>query len=465
MFMLNVVPVTDVGNVDLGQISEDNSLTFTEAQLLANSEDEGDPPSIASVSVDPAQGTLTHDGDVWTFTPAENFSGDVKISFTVAYTDEQLPAEASLTVLPVNDPPRAGDVDFGQSPDGAVYFTAAELLANSSDADGDALSIVAGSVSVHPDFGQILDMGEGSWMYLAPEGFAHQDVPISFRVSDGDLEVAATAVIDVDTHSANVPLVQTLALDTAAPLTVTQDSLTTPDHDGLTITHVTGEAGDTLEIADQANWSHESSDADHHHLVSATGLVELYIDRDVDIHVVGGVDSTGSPTPSDDSLHVDDFFHTVLSGGGNDTITIDPLLHSDGHITSGDFTHIDGGDGFDVLKFGVDQALHTGTEMDLTALNAHQVENIEAIDITGNTDNTLTLDAASVIDVTDSGNALYVQGDGNDTVHVSDAASWSHAGTSDLGGVTYDHYTGLDAFGTAADLYVQQHMQTNLLHP
>jgi hypothetical protein len=451
--------------VDLGQIPEDNSLTFTEAQLLANSEDEGDPPSIASVSVDPAQGTLTHDGDVWTFTPAENSSGDVKISFTVAYTDEQLSAEASLTVLPVNDPPQAGDVDFGQSPDGAVYFTAAELLANSSDADGDALSIVAGSVSVHPDFGQILDMGAGSWMYLAPEGFTHQDVPISFRVSDGDLEVAATALIDVDTHSANVPLVQTLALDTAAPLTVTQDSLTTPDHDGLTITHVTGETGDTLEIADQANWSHESSDADHHHLVSATGLVELYIDRDVDIHVVGGVDSTGSPTPSDDSLHVDDFFHTVLSGGGNDTITIDPLLHSDGHITPDDFTHIDGGDGFDVLKFGVDQALHTGTEMDLTALNAHQVENIEAIDITGNTDNTLTLDAASVIDVTDSGNALYVQGDGNDTVHVSDAASWTHAGTSDLGGVTYDHYTGLDAFGTAADLYVQQHMQTNLLHP
>jgi hypothetical protein len=467
MYMINVTPVADVGNVDLGQIPEDHSFTFTEALLLANSEDKGDsPPSIASVSVDPAQGTLAHDGDgVWTFTPAENFSGDAKISFTVAYTDEQVSAEANLTVLPVNDPPQAVDVDFGQSPDGALYFTAAELLANSSDADGDALSVVAGSVTVHPDFGQILDMGAGSWLYLAPEGFAHQDVPISFRVSDGELEVAATALIDVDTLSANVPLVQTVAL--ASPLTVTQDTFAAPDPDGSTITHVTGNAGDTLEIADQSNWRHESSDADHHHLVSTTGLVELYVDRDVDIHVVGGVDPTDSSTPSNDSLHVDDFFHTVLAGGGDDTITIDPLLHSDGHITPDDFTRIDGGDGFDVLRFGVDQALLTDIQMDLTTLNAHQVENIEAIDITGNTHqaNTLTLDASSVIDVTDTHNALYVQGDGNDTVHVSDAASWTHAGASDLGGVTYDHYTGLDALGTAVDLYVQQHMQTNLLHP
>ena len=465
--IVDVLSVTDVGNVDLGPILEDHSFTFTEAQLLANCEDEGDTPSIASVSVDPAQGELTDNGDgTWTFTPVENFHGDAKISFTVAYTDEQISAEANLTVIPVNDAPLAVDVDLGQSPDGALYFTAAELLASISDVEGEALSVIAGSVTVHPYFGQILEMGPESWMYLAPEGFSYEDVPISFRVNDGDLEVTATALIDVDTLSSNVPLVQTLSL--APSLTVTLDTVADPGGDQLTITHVTGDAGDTLEIADQANWRHVDSDADHHHLVSTAGSAELYVDRDVDIHVVGGVDATDGSTPINDSLHVDDFFHTVLSGGGDDTITIDPILfHQDGIIDAADFTRIDGGDGFDVLKFGIDQALLTGTQMDLTALNAHQVENIEAIDITGNTgqDNTLTLDAASVIDVTDAHNALYVQGDADDTVHVSDAASWTHAGTSDLSGVTYDHYTGLDAFGTAADLYVQQAMQTNLTHP
>ena len=465
--IVDVLSVTDVGNVDLGPILEDHSFTFTEAQLLANCEDEGDTPSIASVSVDPAQGELTDNGDgTWTFTPVENFHGDAKISFTVAYTDEQISAEANLTVIPVNDAPLAVDVDLGQSPDGALYFTAAELLANSSDVEGEALSVIAGSVTVHPYFGQIIEMGPESWMYLAPEGFSYEDVPISFRVSDGDLEVTATALIDVDTHSSNVPLVQTLSL--APSLTVTLDTVADPDGDQLTITHVTGDAGDTLEIADQANWRHEDSDADHHHLVSTAGSAELYVDRDVDIHVVGGVDATDGSTPINDSLHVDDFFHTVLSGGGDDTITIDPILfHQDGIIDAADFTCIDGGNGFDVLKFGIDQALLTGTEMDLTALNAHQVENIEAIDITGNTgqDNSLTLDAASVIDVTDANNALHVQGDAGDTVHVSDAASWTHAGTSDMGGVTYEHYTGLDAFGTVADLYVQHELMINLSHP
>jgi VCBS repeat-containing protein len=241
--------------------------------------------------------------------------------------------------------------------------------------------------------------------------------------------------------------------------------------------HITGDANDTLEIRDQQNWLYVDSDAGHHHYVSTTGLAHLYVDTDVEVHAVGADYHQGDSTVARDmlgeyddhadDLRVDEGFHVALSGPGDDTITIDPLLHSDGHITPDDFTRIDGGDGFDVLRFGVNQALLTDIQMDLTALNAHQVENIEAIDITGNTHqaNTLTLDASSVIDVTNAGNALYVQGDGNDTVHVSDAASWTHAGASDLGGVTYDHFTGLDAFGTAVDLYVQQEMMINLAHP
>jgi hypothetical protein len=266
--------------------------------------------------------------------------------------------------------------------------------------------------------------------------------------------------------------------DDANTLNLSLDNvwLVTSDEHDKTL-HVTGDANDTLEIRDQQNWLYVDSDADHHHYVSTTGLAHLYVDTDVEVHAVGADYHQGDSTVARDmlgeyddhadDLRVDEGFHVALSGPGDDTLTIDPLLHSDGHITPDDFTRIDGGDGFDVLRFGVNQALLTDIQMDLTALNAHQLENIEAIDITGNTHqaNTLTLDASSVIDVTDTGNALYVQGDGNDTVHVSDAASWTHAGASDLDGVTYDHYTGLDAFGTAVDLYVQQEMMINLAHP
>jgi hypothetical protein len=271
--------------------------------------------------------------------------------------------------------------------------------------------------------------------------------------------------------------------------------LVTSNEYGKTL-YVTGDTNDTLEIRDQANWRYVDSDADHHHLVSSNGLAELYVDTDVDIHVVGGTDygyrnptwtsSSQKQTPSNDDLHVDGFFHTVLSGGGNDTVTIDPdLFHDDKRIDASDFSHIDGGSGYDVLKLGANHALLSGAEFDLTSFapdydvrqpvpnmwpvrnHADGILNIEAIDITGaaHQDNTLTLDASSVIDCTDSDNILYVRGDAGDTVHATDASQWTYTQSTEMGGVTYDHYVGADLVGVFANLYVEHQLQTNLEHP
>ena len=271
--------------------------------------------------------------------------------------------------------------------------------------------------------------------------------------------------------------------------------LVTSQEYGKTL-HITGDANDTLEIRDQANWRYVDSDAEHHHLVSSNGLAELYVDTDVDIHVVGGTDyrfgslswtsSNQKQTPSNDDLHVDGFFHTVLSGDGNDTVTIDPALYyHDGRIDASDFSHIDGGNGFDVLKLGANPALRSGVEFDLTSFapdydvrqpdpdmwavrnHADRILNIEAIDITGSDhqDNTLTLDASSVIDCTDSDNILYIRGDAGDTVHATDASQWTYMGSTEMDGVTYDHYWGTDIVGAWANLYVEHQLQTNLEHP
>ena len=249
--------------------------------------------------------------------------------------------------------------------------------------------------------------------------------------------------------------------------------------------YVRGDANDTLEIRDQANWHYVgtetvampqsewtktlTADDGYHHLVSNTGVAHLYVSEDVDVHAVGDTryDGVGNIVwEADDSLHVDSFFHTVLTGGGDDTITIDPTLLTDGRFDVTDFTRIDGGDGFDVLKLGVNQAVTNDVEMCLVDLHPTSIDNIEAIDISGNPHqaNTLIMHSEAVIDVTDADNVLYVQGDADDTVYVTDAEVWSHAGTSEMGGLTYDHYTFTDGPDTTMDLYIQAQMLTNFEH-
>ena len=165
---------------------------------------------------------------------------------------------------------------------------------------------------------------------------------------------------------------------------------------------------------------------------------------------------------------MDPFFHTVLAGGGDDTITIDPTLLTDNTFDVTDFTRIDGGDGFDVLKLGVNQAVTNDIDMWLVNLvRPLPIDNIEAFDIGGNPHqaNRVVMHSGTVIEATDADNVLYIRGDADDTAYLSDAELWSHAGTSEMGGLTYDHYTFTDGPGTSMDLYIQAQMLTNMGHP
>ncbi|EME68861.1 Type V secretory pathway, adhesin AidA, partial [Paramagnetospirillum caucaseum] len=92
------------GAVDLGDTAEDNSITFTKAQLLANASDvDGDSLSVSNLTS--ANGTITENSDgTYTFTPAENFSGSVDVSYTVSDGQGGTTAgSASLDVSAVAD--------------------------------------------------------------------------------------------------------------------------------------------------------------------------------------------------------------------------------------------------------------------------------------------------------------------------------------------------------------------------
>jgi VCBS repeat-containing protein len=194
----NRPPVAD--DVDLGQMNEDSSIRITAAQLLANTHDpDGDPRAIASLTVNPYYGTVTDNGDnTWTFTPIDNFHGDdVALTFTVSDgKGGEATAVATVDVIEQPDLPVAGDVDLGQiNEDTSITFTAAQLLANSYDPDGDPMSIA--SVTVNPHYGIVTDNGDGTWTFTPAENFHGNDVPLTFMVQDNDGTVSATALVDV----------------------------------------------------------------------------------------------------------------------------------------------------------------------------------------------------------------------------------------------------------------------------
>jgi len=91
--------------------------------------------------------------------------------------------------------PVAGNIDLATLEDQPITFTAEQLLTNSSDVDGDALSVT--TVSVDAAFGTITDNGDDTWTFNPAENYNGNDVPVSFTVSDGTTTDSATASIDV----------------------------------------------------------------------------------------------------------------------------------------------------------------------------------------------------------------------------------------------------------------------------
>jgi hypothetical protein len=114
----------------------------------------------------------------------------------------------------------------------------------------------------------------------------------------------------------------------------------------------------------------------------------------------------------------------VDAGAGNDTI----------QITSLNFTHVDGGAGFDTLL------LANGIDLDYNAIGVGTLANIERINLgKGDSGSDLTLTAAEVGIITDSNNTLQITGESNDKLKVAGAID-THT-SQVIGGVTYDVYS------------------------
>jgi Ca2+-binding RTX toxin-like protein len=241
--------------------SDDVVLVITEAELLANATDfEGDALSVSNVTAD--GGTLTDNGDgSWTFTPVADVLGLVNLSYDISDGTALTAATATIDVVEVNDAPdNTPPVALAATEDTAITFTTAQLLANASDADGDALSV--SGLSVDGGAGTLTDNLDGTWTYNPPADF-NGTVSLSFDISDGIAVTPTSATLEfaaVDDLLVNTAPVALSASDDVTRLITTAELLANVsdiDGDPLSISGLSADAGTLTDNLD-GTWSFQS---------------------------------------------------------------------------------------------------------------------------------------------------------------------------------------------------------------
>ncbi len=188
----NEIPVVSGPVVFAG--TEDQTITITEAQLLANATDaDGDTLSVENLAA--SGGTLSDNGDgTWDFTPTADFNGTINLTFDVTDGVNTTAATGNVNVAAVNDAAEvSGPVSFDTVENTPLTISEAELLANASDVDGDTLSVQNLSASG----GTLTNNGDGTWDFTPDTDF-DGTINLTFDVSDGWTTTAATGTIEVE---------------------------------------------------------------------------------------------------------------------------------------------------------------------------------------------------------------------------------------------------------------------------
>ncbi|MCQ9090957.1 tandem-95 repeat protein, partial [Vibrio alginolyticus] len=240
-------------------VHEDNSITISDEQLLANSSDiEGDV-AISSVSYSGNDGVLEINGDgTYTFSPNENFTGDVSLDAVVVDEDGAVDTTtAGITVLEVNDPPIAGVTSYTIDEDEVITISAEQLLANSSDIEGE---VALDSVSYSGSEGIFTDNGDGTFSFAPNQNF-NGEVNLDVVVVDEDGATASTtANIDVlPINDAPVSGDLAYSVDEDNSITLSQEQLlaqaTDVEGDALTASNLVVDGDATVTANDDGSFT------------------------------------------------------------------------------------------------------------------------------------------------------------------------------------------------------------------
>ncbi|NOZ49945.1 MAG: tandem-95 repeat protein, partial [Chloroflexi bacterium] len=243
-----VEPVNDapVALDDVSTLAEDTSVDIA---VLANDSDvDGDVVSIISLGQpDHGRVQMLADGAI-RYTPDANYNGSDRFTYTIAdpFAAEDT-AIVSLTVNPVNDASVAIDDAVSTDEDTPIDI---HVLANDSDVEGDAISVIAVSPAQH---GTAILGGDGSIRYTPDLNYNGSD-GFTYTISDGqggsDVGSVTITINPVDdppegvrdatilhTTAALLAVGTNLLQQTEAEIDVLANDVN-PDHDQLQVTRV-----------------------------------------------------------------------------------------------------------------------------------------------------------------------------------------------------------------------------------
>jgi len=178
---------------DTATTAEDTGLGITTATLLANDVDP-DPDVLTVTAVgNPVHGSVVQVLGLVTFTPDPNYNGPASFEYTVSdgfATDAGL---VTITVTPVNDAPVAVADSATTDEDTGVGITAAALLANDTDGDGDTLDV--SSVSNATNGSVLLVLGN---ITFTPAANFSGTAGFDYTITDGTTTATAHVTVTVN---------------------------------------------------------------------------------------------------------------------------------------------------------------------------------------------------------------------------------------------------------------------------
>ncbi|WP_166362084.1 calcium-binding protein [Pseudomonas akapageensis] len=255
----NTAP-TGTASAVLPDGSEDTAYIVSIAALLTGFTDvDGDALSVANLVSD--HGAVANNGDgTWTITPTADYNGPVALSYVVVDgKGGSANAVQRYNLAAVNDVPTTTPITLTAIAEDSVprLITQAELLANASDIDGDALT--ASALAIASGSGSLIDNLDGSWSYT-PALNDDSAVTFSYTLSDGSLNIAGSATLDLtpvnDAPQANP---DTLTATENTPVTYTAAQLLGNDSDvegaPLVIVSVSSGSGGTVLLDADGNVS------------------------------------------------------------------------------------------------------------------------------------------------------------------------------------------------------------------
>jgi VCBS repeat-containing protein len=228
-----------------------SSLNVSAAGVLGNDTDADGGTLTASLVSGPSHGwVFLNSNGSFTYTPTSGFTGTD--SFTYKASDGFF-ASNTATVSITGHAPVAAD-DAYTLHGNSLIVSAAGVLANDSDPDGDTLTAVLVS---YPSYGSVMLNSNGSFTYSPMLGFAGTD-SFTYKASDGFL-TSSTATVTITGHApvANTDfysVAQNTTLNVSASGVLANDS--DPDGDTLTAVWVSSPSHGMLMLNSDGSFSY-----------------------------------------------------------------------------------------------------------------------------------------------------------------------------------------------------------------